>query len=188
MKRRLIALREMDSNCGEQDGGKEVDWAHPLKRMRDGGQSWSNTCDHYGDSARGIRRAGCHDPNTCRSPHGTKRRASDADDSELERICDITTKRLRTLELNRSQVQQAYCTAEAECDAGCAEGNMLPDLDYSAMNNALKVAHLKYLQERQRRGLPPLQPQDNSDMDDDDGHHRMNVIRRPVAWPSLARQ
>jgi len=174
MKRNRL-LAEMSTN--EPHGGG-ADGMHALKRARDRGQSWSNTCEHYGDGARGIRRAGAHDANTCRSPHGTKRRASDADDGELERICDIATKRLRTLELDQSQVQRAY----EECAVECEQGDKLPDLDYGAMNEALKVAHLTYLQERQRRGLPQLQPQDNSEMDEE----RPGPAVR--AWPGLARQ
>ena len=87
--------------------------------------------------------------------HGTKRAPAA---QELDRICDVATKRLRMLEV--SPVAKGGAMVDEE---------EMPDIDYHRRNDQLKAAHLQYLQERQRRGLPGLNlPADSNDMEDDD--------------------
>jgi len=148
-----LNIEKMDELPGEGESGRLSS-----KRPRSAceAEGWSSSCQHYGDGAGAMRRNG---PSSgCRSPHGTKRTATE---DEIDRICDVTIKRLRLHEVPDER---------EHTEEGMEDEPERKDIDYSESNQRLKEAHLQYLQQRQRLGLPPLTPQDcsNSDSEDSD--------------------
>jgi len=112
------------------------------------------------------------------SPRGLKR--APPVEEEMDRICDIATKRFRMMDIEG----QAAASSQGEVEGGAGT----PEPDYEDHNRALKRAHLEYIQERQRRGLPSLhlphiESDEEEDEDDSDDEGPTDSPLAPVPSP-----
>jgi len=124
--------------------------ANKRARAAEDGGRWSNISEPYGDAQWCSRPQNDGHRDSC----GTKRPATE--DEEIDKICDLATKRMRLQETQPSSSDTTNMQGDIRSSA------QITNLNYQEMNQQLKEAHFHYLMQRQQRGLPPLKPQDCS--------------------------